>query len=281
MGSQPARIKTRPTIVDGIFYPAERGKLRAMVEGLLSGSAVEPTESYAVISPHAGYAYAGEVIAAAFRSISHRKVKNAVLLGPVHRDPLQGVFLPESDVFSTPLGPVPVNRDAVSALLAADPAFTTSDVPHLEEHCLEVQLPFLVHLFPEASIVPMLIGRADLKTVEVVSKILRLTFETDADYTVYIASANMASYMRGTDTAKESETVMRMIEGRDWRGLAAAADSSDTSSCGTTGIAVVISMGGKGLEIRRLAQTDSRVKDGDAHRTVHYASYSLIRGTRR
>lgn len=275
MGAQPVKAKIRPTIVDGIFYPAERGKLKARVEELLSRSGVEPGESFAVISPHAGYAYAGEVIASAFRAIQGRGVKTAVLIGPVHRDPLRGVFLPESELFATPLGEIPVDRRAVAELLEADPVFSASDVPHLEEHCLEVQLPFLSYMFPEASIVPILMGRADVKTVETVSRALRLTFGSNANYTVYVASANMASYMRGTDTARESETVMRMIEEKDWREIASASEKKGTSSCGTAGIAVILSMAGDEIIVRRLKEADSRAADGDAERVVHYASFSL------
>jgi AmmeMemoRadiSam system protein B len=275
MGAQPVKAKIRPTIVDGIFYPAERGRLQARVEELLSRSSVEPGQSFAVISPHAGYAYAGEVIASAFRAIQLRSVKTAVLIGPVHRDPLQGVFLPESELFATPLGEIPVDRRAVSGLLGADPVFTASDVPHLEEHCLEVQLPFLFRLFPEAAIVPILMGRADVKTVETVSRALRLTFGGDANYTVFVASANMASYMRGIDTARESETVMRMIEENDWREIATASERKGMSSCGTAGIAAILRMAGNKILVRRLKEADSRAADGDAERVVHYASFSM------
>jgi AmmeMemoRadiSam system protein B len=275
MGAQPAKAKTRPTIVDGIFYPAERGKLRARVEELLSRCGMEPGESLAVISPHAGFAYAGEVIASAFRAIQRRRVKTAVLIGPVHRDPLRGVFLPESEFFATPFGDIPVEKNAVSRLLETDPVFTASDVPHLEEHCLEVQLPFLSYLFPDARIVPMLIGRADARTVQTVSRALQLTFESDADYTVYVASANMASYMRGTDPKRESEAAIRMIEEKDWKGIASASEKKDTSSCGTAGVAVVLSIAGKGATVRRLLAADSRAVDGDSERVVHYASFAL------
>jgi AmmeMemoRadiSam system protein B len=278
MGLTAAKGKIRPTIVDGIFYPAERGKLRALVKELLSRSPAPQAGCYGAVSPHAGYSYAGEVMASAFRSISLRKVKTAVLIGPVHRDPVRGIFLPESEQFATPLGPVDVDRDAVARLLEANPVFATSDVPHLEEHCLEVQLPFLAHLFPELSIVPLLIGEESLKTVEILSKALRLTFESARDYTVFIATANMASYMRGKGTQNESETLMRMVEERDWRGIASAGSDGGISSCGTAGIAALLSLGGIGTRVTRLAVSDSRAVDGDPHRAVHYASFAFDAG---
>ncbi len=279
MGLTAAKGKIRPTIVDGIFYPAERGKLRDLVEGLLSRSPAPPADSFGVVSPHAGYSYAGEVMASAFRSISQRKVKTAVLIGPIHRDPVRGIFLPESEQFATPLGPLQVDKTAVKKLLEANPVFTASDVPHLEEHCLEVQLPFLAHLFPDLSIVPLLIGEESLKTVEILSRALRLTFESAGEYTVYIASANMASYMRGKGTQNESEKLMQLVESRDWRGIAAAASRGGISSCGTAGIATLLCLGGDETRVTRLAVSDSRAVDGDPHRAVHYASFAFASKT--
>ncbi len=275
MGPAAAKGKLRPTIVDGIFYPAQKGKLRSQVEALLTRSKTPEGRLYAVISPHAGYSYAGDVIASAFRAIAKRKVKTVVLLGPVHRDPLEGVFLPESEEFDTPLGSVSVDMEAVNALASAGGIFTTSEIPHLEEHCIEVQLPFIIHLFPEASIVPLLIGEMKLKTIQALSDALAAAFKRGAEDTVFIASANMASYMRGTDMQKESETMKGLILQRDWRGIAAAVEKGGLSSCGTAGVAALLNMGGDGLSVDLLAEADSRAVDGDRNRGVHYASFGL------
>lgn len=277
MGSTAAHGKTRPTIVDGIFYPAERGQLRSLVDNLLEGSPVARGRCFACVSPHAGYSYAGSVMAAAFKSIAGRKVKTVVLLGPVHRDPGEAVFLPESDVFSTPLGPLPVDVDAIKDLRSRAPIFTVSDVPHLEEHCLEVQLPFLAALFPDASIIPILVGKAGTRTVEALAESLRLTFESRTDYTAYVISANMASYMKGTDTPRESEKIMDLIEKADWREIAAASGKTGVSSCGAACIAAGLLLAGGRVKAERLAQADSLGIDGDSKRTVHYAAFGLAR----
>jgi AmmeMemoRadiSam system protein B len=202
-------------------------------------------------------------------------VKTAVLIGPVHRDPLEGIFLPESEEFTTPLGPLAVDMKAVKKLASHGSAFVTTDVPHLEEHCIEVQLPFITHLFPGASIVPLLIGEATLKTIQTLADALRSTFEDDG--VVYVVSANMASYMRGTDMKNESETMKRLIMDRDWRGIAAAVEKGGISSCGTAGIAALFRLGGDHLRVELLKEADSQAVDGDRTRGVHYASYGIFR----
>jgi len=274
MGGTAGSGKTRPTIVDGIFYPGERGKLRSAVDELLRNSPTQPGSCAAVVSPHAGYAYAGAVIASAFRSIQLRKVKNAVLIGPVHRDPPEGAFLPESDRFATPLGPVAVDVASVEKLLASGPFFSRNEVPHLEEHCLEVQLPFLSFLFPEATIVPVLTGALRPKAVEQLAETLRLTFQAASEYTVFIASANMASYMKGTDTEGDAEKMMQLIEERNWRAIAAASQKGGLSSCGAAGMAAILSIM-PAARVTKLAEADSRSVDSDPKRMVHYAAFGL------
>ena len=99
MGVTPVKERLRPPIVDGLFYPAKREALGALVDQLIADSPVPRGASPAVISPHAGYEYAGPVMAAAYRAVAMRPVRLAVILGPVHRDAEDGVFLPESAAF--------------------------------------------------------------------------------------------------------------------------------------------------------------------------------------
>jgi hypothetical protein len=276
MGLTAARGKVRPTIVDGLFYPAERGRLRESVEKLLSRCPTPEGGSLAVVSPHAGFSYAGSVMASAFRALALARPSRVILIGPVHRDPAHAIFLPESESFSTPLGELAVDAQGVRDLLSSDPLFIASDLPHLEEHCLEVQLPFLAHLFPGVRIVPMLVGEATRSVIEVLTRALRLTCQSAGDYTRLVVTANMASYMRaGADS--DPGTIMRLIENGDWGGLAAAAESGRTCSCGAAGVAAVLAACGERLKIERLAEADSRRIDGDPARAVHYASFAIHR----
>ena len=275
MGVTPLRAAIRPPLVDGLFYPARREALAAQIDELLAGSATPRGARFAVISPHAGYEYAGAVMAAAYRAIADRRVRTAVLIGPVHRDPEDGIYLPESTAFSTPLGPVPVDTDAVSALAAADPLYRIDDIPHLEEHCLELQLPFLVRMFPGVSIVPLLVGAAGRPAVETLSRTLAATFGDRADSTVFVVTANMASYMTGHDTEKESAALEDLLSRCDWKGVVSASESRRISACGASCIAGVLSLAGDGCRVQILARARSQEKDEDTSRVVHYAAVSV------
>jgi AmmeMemoRadiSam system protein B len=219
-------------------------------------------------------------MAAAFRAVALRPVRTAVLIGPVHRDPEEGIFLPESDAFSTPLGEIPVDTAAISTLCQCDPVFRRHDLPHLEEHCLEVQLPFLARMFPGLSIVPMLVGSSGVRTVAALSRGLQLTFGERAPYTVFIVSANMASYMTGKDTEAEAEVIEALMTGCDWKGVLEASQKRRISTCGAAGIAALLSLAGDGCRVQILARASSRGVDDDPARIVRYAAVSIDRGDR-
>jgi AmmeMemoRadiSam system protein B len=78
------------------------------------------------------------------------------LLGPAHWRPVDGVGLPRSTAFSTPLGTVPVDVERVTHLLRLGGQYRLNEAAHLPEHGLEVQLPFLQATLGQFAIVPML-----------------------------------------------------------------------------------------------------------------------------
>ena len=275
MSAAPLKAATRPPLVDGLFYPARREALAAAVDHLLSSPDTPRSARFAVISPHAGLEHAGAVMGAAFRAVADRPARTAVVMGPVHRDAEQAFYLPESSVFATPLGPVQVDEQAVAALAASDARYRRNDIPHLEEHCLEVQLPFLVRLFPGLSIVPILVGAGGKSAAETLRRTLGQVFEARLKSTVLIVTANMASYMAGRDTDRERAVLEELLVQRDWRGILTAAEARRISSCGSTCIAAALLLAGEGCGVEVLARGRSQDADDDPGRTVHYAAVGI------
>jgi hypothetical protein len=275
MSVTPLKAAIRPPLVDGLFYPGRREALAAKIDDLLSRTSTPRAARYAIISPHAGYDFAGSVMAEAFASIALRPVRTAVVIGPVHRDAEDGIFLTESEAFATPLGDISVDTRAVAALAACDPLFRRDDVPHLEEHCLELQLPFISRMFPGACIVPILVGNARMATVTALARALRLTFADSADYTSFIVSANTASYMTGKSPDAESSVMESLLTTGDWRGIIAAAERRQISACCAAGIAAVLSLAGTGCKVEIVARASSRSSETDDSRIVHYTGVSI------
>ncbi|MGE5090311.1 MAG: AmmeMemoRadiSam system protein B, partial [Candidatus Levyibacteriota bacterium] len=169
----------RPAAVAGTFYPKAPTALAAVVRACLDAAASrarplpaatsprgDSLPPKAVIVPHAGYVYSGEVAAAAYAQLAagRERIRRVVILGPTHRVALRGLALPSARAFATPLGEVPVDGDAVEAALAL-PQVCESDAAHALEHSLEVQLPFLRAVLGEFAIVPFAVGDASPEEV--------------------------------------------------------------------------------------------------------------------
>ncbi|MFO1020683.1 MAG: AmmeMemoRadiSam system protein B [Planctomycetales bacterium] len=154
----------RPPAVAGQFYPARSRELEEMIRdwletGPLTPSTVPPK---ALIVPHAGYIYSGEVAANAFRLLKpfHAVIQRVVLIGPAHRVPLTGLSMSGADWFETPLGKIPIDKRA-RLLLERYPQISIQDAPHVAEHSLEVQLPFLQLLLDQFELIPLVKGARD------------------------------------------------------------------------------------------------------------------------
>lgn len=157
---------TRQAAVAGTFYPHDAAELRSQITELLEANSREGVPPKVLIVPHAGYLYSGPVAAAAYsrlRPVAAR-IERVVLLGPSHRIPLDGIALPESDVFETPLGSVEIDKTACDSLLALD-QICVSEPAHRMEHSLEVHLPFLQVVLPKFKIVPLVVGSAEPEEV--------------------------------------------------------------------------------------------------------------------
>ena len=156
-----AGAATRAPAVAGAFYPGSETQLRSQVEGMLDNAAVVGHgHARAVVVPHAGYVYSGSTAAGAFALLDGREVERIILLGPSHHASFSGGALPARKIsaFATPLGDVAIDAEAVEELRSS-PLFAGPTSAHDREHCLEVELPFIQVVAPEARIVPVLVGQ--------------------------------------------------------------------------------------------------------------------------
>lgn len=149
---------TRPEAVAGSWYPDDPATLRAQVESMLAAPRPD-SEARALVVPHAGYVYSGAVAGRAFATLDGENLRRVILLGPSHHRAYAGGALPARGVtsFSTPLGEMTIDRDAVDSL-RGDKDFGGPTEAHGPEHSLEMELPFLKVVAPHAAIIPILVG---------------------------------------------------------------------------------------------------------------------------
>lgn len=144
-----------------MFYPASPEELAGEVSAFLARATTRRRRPKALIVPHAGYVYSGAIAATAFAQIAPfaAEIERVVLVGPAHREFVDGLAWPDAAAMATPLGEVAIDTTAIAALRSGVPILANARA-HAREHCLEVMLPFLQHLMPKAKIVPLIGSRA-------------------------------------------------------------------------------------------------------------------------
>ncbi|HEY7664346.1 MAG TPA: AmmeMemoRadiSam system protein B [Xanthobacteraceae bacterium] len=263
--SQDTRI--RPAAVAGLFYERHPDRLRAAVSELLGQTPSSPQSlPKALIAPHAGYVYSGRVAAAAFATLAGhaQTITRVVLIGPAHYVAVRGIVVPSAEMFETPLGGVPVDRAAISAL-ARLPFVAESDAPHAPEHALEVELPFLQTLVAAFAVVPLLVGEASARQV---ADVLRRLW--GGPETLIVISSDLSHY-HDYDTARRLDAATAAaIERNDWESLGPG------QACGFLAVAgLLVEAARRVLNVRRLALCNSGDTAGSRDRVVGYGAWML------
>ncbi|EDN66546.1 protein of unknown function DUF52 [Beggiatoa sp. PS] len=163
----------RTPAVAGMFYPDNAAELSNMVDQFLQDVKVAGPVPKAIIAPHAGYIYSGPIAASVYARLTpvHDQIQRVVLLGPSHQVPLKGLAASTMLQFATPLGKIPVDKPAIDNILSL-PQVSVLEQAHVNEHSLEVQLPFLQKVLGNFSLIPLVVGEATPKQVaEVLEKL--------------------------------------------------------------------------------------------------------------
>ena len=190
-------MQTRKPVVAGQFYPARRDECIAQInECLDAGSLPEslPETIVAGIVPHAGWTFSGAPAAMVFSAIKerHEKVSTFVIFGAAHGyfGDLPAVY--EAGVWVTPLGEAVVDEYLAEAVLDTGAAIS-SPQSHASEHSIEVQLPFIQHLFAGAKILPILTPPRE-RAVTLGAKVGELISRAEHKKIVCIASTDLTHY---------------------------------------------------------------------------------------
>jgi len=261
-----ARRRRRPAVA-GLFYPEDPAELSAAVRRHVRG-ARDPggPPPVAVIAPHAGYVYSGPVAGSAYARVASLagRVRRVVLVGPSHRVAFRGLAVPSADVLETPLGDVPVDRDAAERLVAL-PQVVERDDAHAGEHSLEVQLPFLQEVLGALPVLPLAAGTA---TAEEVAEVLDALW--DPPGTLFVVSSDLSHYEDYETARRRDEATSRAIEAL--RPEALDADSA----CGRVGVRGLLLLARRrGLRARTLDLRSSGDTAGPRDRVVGYGAYEI------
>lgn len=217
------RLDTRSVTTDffrtpafaGQFYPADSARLTSVIESFMADAKpANDGHQVAIIVPHAGYIFSGQIAADGYNQVRHNRYDLIVLLGTNHSAAgFTGISVYPKGAFATPLGAAAVDDSAAEELIREDPEVTTDVAVHQKEHSIEVQVPFVKYLFPQAKILPIIVSEPGVHAcVRFGQSLGRILKNKRA---LIVASSDLSHYPAFDDAIRIDNATLRAIVSLD------------------------------------------------------------------
>jgi AmmeMemoRadiSam system protein B/AmmeMemoRadiSam system protein A len=255
-----AEMIVRKAAVAGQFYPAGANELRKEVLSYITENIPSLKSPRLMISPHAGFVFSGPVAGKGFATVN-KETRRVFLIGPSHHAWFRGVSIPEVTHYQTPLGVVELDLDVIEKL-RKNSFVCAAKGAHEQEHCLEVQLPFLQVQLKDFKIIPILTGEIDP------AQVAELLYPFLDETTLVIASSDLSHYYPNKKARQiDDNTVQNILSGKI---------DGEIDGCGRTPIRVIMHLARKMMLKPHLldARTsyETAPQYGSDSRVVGYAS---------
>jgi AmmeMemoRadiSam system protein B len=268
----------RPSILEGRWYPKDPMALSKMVEGFLkeAGEGVCQGRLMALVVPHAGYVYSGQVAAHGYALLKGLSIHRVILVGPSHRARFSGVSVNLQGGYETPLGVVPVDQPFGKRLIHESNIIRWIPKAHGQEHSLEIQLPFLQKVVPSFQIVPILMGTQNWETCRILSQAIIKTLGPSPG-TLLLASTDLSHFHSYTKAKALDRIFIDLVRNMEPRALSSALSQRETEACGG-GPTVTVLLAAREVGAKRaciLSYANSGDVTGDHSRVVGYLSAAI------
>ncbi len=279
----PEPAKVRAPTVAGAFYPADPAELGKMVDEFLARATVTPIGGslVALISPHAGYPYSGQVAAHSYALLKGRKFERVVVIAPSHLEAFPFSSIYDGDAFATPLGEIPVDKAFAAKLAARSPLIKISERGHgivegRGEHALEDELPFLQRTLGQFKLVPIIMGDQTYDSSRALGVALaKLIPGTD---TLIVVSSDLSHYHPYDEAVRIDHQTLKAIEDWDYLSLSLNFERRIWEACGG-GPIVAAMIAAERLGATRavvLKYANSGDVTGDRKGVVGYGAVALV-----
>jgi len=240
----------RPMAVAGSFYPSDPVELRAMLGNMFSRAKPASTKDVlAIICPHAGYEFSGIVAASSYNQLDPEKqYDNIFIIGSSHHVSFMGASIYKIGDYETPLGKVKVNIELANKLIKENVVFSYHPEAELNEHCVEVQVPFLQYYLKKSfKLVPIILGTQSTESCRKIAQALKPYMN---DKNLFVISSDFSHYPPYDDAvAVDKSTCDAIITNQPDRLLSTLKEHEEqnvtnlaTSLCGWTSVLTMLYM---------------------------------------
>jgi hypothetical protein len=279
-----ANEMVRKSPIAGSWYPGEKKQLQRQIEEYLAKAKPAAIEGRicALISPHAGIQWSGQAAACGYKLLKGQKIKRVIVLGPSHYSGFRGLATSAEEYYETPLGKIKVDKETSEALYKIT-LFQGPRNAELQEHSLEMQLPFLQVVIGEFLLVPLVVGELSVNDYAEAARALSPYLDAN---TIVVASSDFTHYGSrfGYQPFKENprdnlkkldEGAIKKIIAKDFQGFLNYVDETGATICGARPIGIILKMISTKAQGTQLDYYTSGDLTGDFSSSVSYASIAF------
>ena len=280
-------LDVRPSPIAGQWYESDPEMLARNVDEYLEEAQLPELdgEVMAVIAPHAGHAYSGAVAGYAFAALSGQDPDLVAVIAPMHHPYVEPLITTAHDAYSTPLGDVPVDKDALlelNEILKSELGFGLSPVLNDKEHSIEIELPFLQRLFSseqsEWKLLPVMVRARKPSVSEGLGKALAKVLR-DKNF-VLVASTDLSHENNHQTALRYDRAMLNEIESFNPEGAFDVERAGKGFACGLGAFTAVMwasrELGADKVQVLRHATSGDVT--GDYSSVVGYAAAVILKG---
>jgi len=261
----------RKPVASGNFYPGSKSLLEDAMKNYIPDSG-NKKKVIGLVSPHAGYIFSGACAGKGFGAIHVPGV--VVILGVNHYGVGHPYAVDGHDTWKTPLGEAEIHKELREKLVTDSKIFAVDPNASIKEHSLEVQVPFVQYLNPEAKILPITIAGGDLQKLLDAGKEIAALVKDTPDDILLVASTDMSHYISESRAREKDKMAIDKILKLDPEGLYNTVAMERISMCGAAPTSIMLSaaleLGAQEAEV--IDYTNSGRIMGDYQRVVAYLS---------
>ncbi len=274
------KVVHRSILSERGWYEPNAEALSKEIAGYYQKAEAKPINNViAMILPHAGYRFSGQIAVRALKT-ANKEYERIIVMGPSHTTYMEEMLsVPRVTHYETPLGQIPLDVDFIKKLLEY-PVFRSTPYAHTEEHSVQIELPLLQYNRKNFKLVPIVAGQCSLETIRKAGSILKSLVD---DKTLVIASSDFVhygprfSYVPFRDNVAEQIKKVDMgaykhIANMDYEGFLKYKQATGATICGYVPIAILLSMLDKPAEAHLIEYSTSGRLTGDYTNSVSYLS---------
>lgn len=273
----------RPSPLAGRWYPGDTKALAQSVDKYIADAEIPelPGKILAAVAPHAGHRYSGPVAGYTFAALRDLRPDLVVIASPMHQPYRDPILTSAHEGYHTPLGDVPLNRDAIQEIgqrFQAEMGLEIATVRNDREHSIEIELPFLQRIFTHAfDIVPLMIRRQEEETMRALGKAIAQTISSRE--ALLLASTDLSHFYNAGRAKSLDETMIEHILALNPEGLLQAEREKKGFACGRGAVAAILwaakELGANKAHLLNYAHSGDVT--GDDREVVGYAAVAIVR----